>query len=161
MEKKLICVGEKKGWKLSWILLINGEAQIIAGRMENFLKINKRVYPSIWDLRVSTLSKGISPFFNYSFTNIFLVPGNRWINSCESSTWPVGSGHSIPYVLHVILQAIMPTCLFESRPLRPLRLLPACFFPPVHNSLIHRPCREWPPMTSLSRLHRQVHGDSL
>ena len=29
-----------------------GEAQITAGKVENFLKINKRVYPSIWDLRV-------------------------------------------------------------------------------------------------------------
>ena len=41
------------GWKFSW-KLINGEAQITAGRMENFLKINKRVYPFIWDLRVHT-----------------------------------------------------------------------------------------------------------
>lgn len=26
--------------------------RVTAGRMENFLKINKRVYPSIWDLRL-------------------------------------------------------------------------------------------------------------
>ena len=39
------------GGKFSWEL-INGEAQITAGRVENFLKINKRVYPFIWDLRV-------------------------------------------------------------------------------------------------------------
>ena len=51
--KNFICVGEEtKDWKFSRIL-INGEAQITTGRMENFLKINKRVYPSIWDLRVS------------------------------------------------------------------------------------------------------------
>ena len=39
------------GWKFSW-KLINGEAQITAGRMENFLKNNKWTNPSIWDLRV-------------------------------------------------------------------------------------------------------------
>ena len=34
--RNFICVGEKqKGWKFSWIL-INGEAQITVGRMENF-----------------------------------------------------------------------------------------------------------------------------
>ena len=50
--KNFICVGEKqKSSKFSWIL-INGEAQIPVGRMKNFLKINKRVYPSIWELRV-------------------------------------------------------------------------------------------------------------
>ena len=47
------------GRKFSW-KSINGEAQITAGRVEKFLKINKRVYPSIWDLRVR---------YNLSFSN--------------------------------------------------------------------------------------------
>ena len=52
MEKKsFVYVKKQGGWKFSW-KLINGQAQITAGRVENFLKINKRVYSSIWDLRV-------------------------------------------------------------------------------------------------------------
>ena len=47
-----ICVGEKTGRLEIFLKIINGEAQITAGRVENFLKINKQVYPSIWDLRV-------------------------------------------------------------------------------------------------------------
>jgi hypothetical protein len=39
-------VKKQGGWKFSY-KLINGEAQITAGRVENFLKINKREYPSI------------------------------------------------------------------------------------------------------------------
>ena len=55
MEKiSFVQVKKQKGWKFSKIL-INGEAQITAGRIKNFLKINKRVYPSIWDLRVDTI----------------------------------------------------------------------------------------------------------
>ena len=45
--KNFICAGEKtKGWKFSCII-INMEAEITAGRIENFLKIDKLVYPSI------------------------------------------------------------------------------------------------------------------
>ena len=57
--KNFICAGEKtKGWKFSWII-INGEAEITAGRIENFLKINKQLYPSIWDLRVANCLRGV------------------------------------------------------------------------------------------------------
>ena len=55
------------GWIFSW-KLINGEAQITAGRVENFLKINKRVYPSIWDLRVPT-KYSFFPFFSWRRIN--------------------------------------------------------------------------------------------
>ena len=67
---------KQEGWKFSW-KLINGEAQITAGRMENFLKINKRVYPSIWDLRVDLVKK--LPLlrqrlenYNVSFSTVYL-----------------------------------------------------------------------------------------
>ena len=59
---------KQKGWKFSWIL-INGEAQITAGRMEHFLKINKRVYPSIWDLRV----EHIIICKSYYYKNVLLL----------------------------------------------------------------------------------------
>ena len=45
--KNFICVGKKTKRLEIFFNLINGEAQITAGRMENFLKINKQVYPSI------------------------------------------------------------------------------------------------------------------
>ena len=48
---------KQKGWKFSWIL-INREAQITAGRMENFLEIDKCVYSSIWDIREVSLVQG-------------------------------------------------------------------------------------------------------
>ena len=45
--KKFICVGEKrKGWKLSGMLL-NGEAQITAGRMEKSPENQKASIPFI------------------------------------------------------------------------------------------------------------------
>ena len=47
--KKFIYVGEKtKRLEIFLNIIINGEAQITVGRMENFLKSNKRVYPSIY-----------------------------------------------------------------------------------------------------------------
>ena len=39
------------GSQFSW-KLINGEAQITASRVENFLKINKRVYSSVPNRRI-------------------------------------------------------------------------------------------------------------
>ena len=61
--KNFICVSEKtKGWKFS-LILINGEAQIIGGGMENFLKINKQVYPSIRDLRIEDAILDFDAFF--------------------------------------------------------------------------------------------------
>ena len=46
------------GWKFSW-KLINGDAQKTAGKVENFLNNNKRVYPSIWDLRVAVFGMNL------------------------------------------------------------------------------------------------------
>ena len=67
LNKKKSC--EKKSQSLvltSWRFTSTGPyiccpykmiIRVTAGRMENFLKINKRVYPSIWDLRVLILIK--------------------------------------------------------------------------------------------------------
>ena len=49
-----LALGKKQGgWKFSW-KLINRQTQITAGKMENFLKINKQAYSFIRDLRVLT-----------------------------------------------------------------------------------------------------------
>ena len=47
MEKKSFVQVKKQGGLKFLRKLINEQAQIIAGSMENFLKINKQVYPSI------------------------------------------------------------------------------------------------------------------
>ena len=52
--KNFICVGEKAGRLEIFLKIINGETQITAGRMENFLKINKRAYLFIRDLSKSS-----------------------------------------------------------------------------------------------------------
>ena len=49
--KNFICVGEGTKRLEIFLNLINGEVQITAGRMENFVKINKRVYRISFYLR--------------------------------------------------------------------------------------------------------------
>ena len=102
-----------KGGKFSWIL-INGETQITAGRMENFLKINKRVYPSIWDLRVC-LFKHFSPVANFGYQCVLTL--NYLINEGSRLLFFQGffpSTHETP----------------------PPRLLNSCEIPPISMILL-------------------------